>query len=223
MPKSLLRRYTSSLAVLPFTTAKGAVLIITAGLPNQRLHCAGHGEIPEATIPFRLSRLLKSNKIIIDHFKEIKIIFSLFFMCMISFYKLFGISFMSNSIRHRLKEALIARGMSPAELAKTIGVGNGYISQLLSGYISQPKKNLTAICQALRVREQWMLTGRGPADADDENDGLIKVPLVNGVTNSTNTNKKYIECYGISDHADLEAYFLSASEFLDEDTYVIIN
>ena len=144
-------------------------------------------------------------------------------MCMISFYKLFGISFMSNSIRHRLKEALIARGMSPAELAKTIGVGNGYISQLLSGYISQPKKNLTAICQALRVREQWMLTGKGPADADDENDGLIKIPLMNGMTNSTDTNKKYIECYGINDHADLEAYFLSASEFLDEDSYIVIN
>ncbi|HGE6737072.1 TPA: helix-turn-helix domain-containing protein [Serratia marcescens] len=122
---------------------------------------------------------------------------------------------MNNSIQHRLREALTARGMTPAELAKTIGVGNGYISQLLSGFISQPKKNLPAICQALRVREQWMLTGEGPTDIQEKLHELKKVSVKN-----TNV-PKHIECAGLENKSDLEAYILPPSSLFSTSYYAI--
>ncbi|BEO39356.1 TPA: helix-turn-helix transcriptional regulator [Serratia marcescens] len=123
---------------------------------------------------------------------------------------------MNNSIQNRLREALTARGMTPAELAKTIGVGNGYISQLLSGYISQPKKNLSAICQALRVREQWMLTGQGPADTQEKFYELTKIPVKNSTTS------KQIECVGLENRSSLEAYTLAPSSLFSASYNVII-
>ncbi|ELQ9312075.1 helix-turn-helix transcriptional regulator [Serratia marcescens] len=123
---------------------------------------------------------------------------------------------MNNSIQHRLREALTARGMTPAELAKTIGVGNGYISQLLSGFISQPKKNLPAICQALRVREQWMLTGEGPTDIQEKLHELKKVPVKN-----TNV-PKHIECARLENKSDLEAYILPPSSLFSTSYYAIV-
>lgn len=123
---------------------------------------------------------------------------------------------MNNSIQHRLREALTARGMTPAELAKTIGVGNGYISQLLSGFISQPKKNLPAICQALRVREQWMLTGEGPTDIQEKLHELKKVSVKN-----TNV-PKHIECAGLENKSDLEAYILPPSSLFSTSYYAVV-
>lgn len=82
---------------------------------------------------------------------------------------------MANSIQDRLNEALVARGMTPAELARAVGVSNGYISKLLSGYISQPKKNLSAICTALRINERWLLTGKGEVEVDGND--IVTYPL----------------------------------------------
>ncbi|MEX3099242.1 helix-turn-helix domain-containing protein, partial [Serratia ureilytica] len=61
--------------------------------------------------------------------------FSSYVKCMISFY-IHWKQKMPNAIQERLNEARLARGMTPAELGRAIGVGNGYVSKLLAGYIS---------------------------------------------------------------------------------------
>lgn len=70
------------------------------------------------------------------------------------------------NLHKRLREAIVARGMTPAELARQVGVSNGYVSKLLSGDINQPKKNLSAICKALSIRESWLLSGIGDANLE---------------------------------------------------------
>lgn len=95
---------------------------------------------------------------------------------------------MANSIQDRLNEALVARGMTPAELARAVGVSNGYISKLLSGYISQPKKNLSAICTALRINERWLLPVYETFNSEKK-DELYSIPCL--IENKKNNLKAY--------------------------------
>jgi len=98
---------------------------------------------------------------------------------------------MAEHFNDRLKEALIARGMTAAELARSIGVQNGYMSNLLSGNITQPKKHLDSICKILRIRPQWLIAGKGDPNQEDEEDTYVEVELFD--FNSDKQEKKYLK------------------------------
>lgn len=132
---------------------------------------------------------------------------------------------MANSIQDRLNEALVARGMTPAELARAVGVSNGYISKLLSGYISQPKKNLAAICTALRIKERWLLTGKGEVEIDDVND-ISSYPLipVHEVLQSEETDELYsIPCLIENKKNNLKAYRIRESDLFNTELNVVVD
>ncbi|MCT2272600.1 helix-turn-helix domain-containing protein [Serratia sp. TSA_130.2] len=132
---------------------------------------------------------------------------------------------MPNTIQDRLNEALLARGMTPAELARAIGVGNGYVSKLLAGYISQPKKNLSAICQALRITETWLITGKGHAELEPdqtlEERNCIQLKFENREDEDTKDN--YITCLYSNETEKLAAYIVSPSANFDSEVAVIID
>lgn len=132
---------------------------------------------------------------------------------------------MANSIQDRLNEALVARGMTPAELARAVGVSNGYISKLLSGYISQPKKNLSTICSALRIKEQWLLTGKGDVEIEDIND-IISYPIiaVHEISESGEGDELYkIPCLIDNKKNNLKAYRVRETDFFNSDLNVIVD
>ncbi|WP_199635051.1 helix-turn-helix transcriptional regulator (plasmid) [Serratia sp. PAMC26656] len=132
---------------------------------------------------------------------------------------------MANSIQDRLSEALVARGMTPAELARAVGVSNGYVSKLLSGYISQPKKNLSAICTALRIKEKWLLTGKGEVEVDDINE-IISYPLmpVYEVFNPEEESELYsIPCLIENKKNNLKAYRIRESELFNTELNVVVD
>lgn len=131
---------------------------------------------------------------------------------------------MANSIQDRLNEALVARGMTPAELARAVGVSNGYISKLLSGYISQPKKNLSAICTALRINERWLLTGKGEVEVDDND--IVTYPLL-PVYETFNSDKKdelyYIPCLIENKKNNLQAYRVRKTDIFNAELNVVVD
>lgn len=132
---------------------------------------------------------------------------------------------MASSIRDRLNEALVARGMTPAELARAVGVSNGYISKLLSGYILQPKKNLSAICTALRIKERWLLTGKGEVEIDDINENVTYklIPVYEAMNPENNEELYCIPCLIDNKKNNLKAYRVRESELFNMELNVVVD
>ena len=61
------------------------------------------------------------------------------------------------SFKERLEEALRLREMSPAELAKKTGIGEGAISQYRKGAYKASQRNLEKIASALSVSIPWLM------------------------------------------------------------------
>ncbi len=57
----------------------------------------------------------------------------------------------------RLEEALTMRSMSPADLSRATGIGEGAISQYRKGLCKAAQKNLEKIAHALRVPIPWLM------------------------------------------------------------------
>lgn len=133
---------------------------------------------------------------------------------------------MTEQFNERLKEALFARGFNAAELARIIGVSNGYMSNLLSGYIARPHKHLISIAEALRVRPEWLLNGYGDPNLDD-NKHLVEVPLYKFVHNDQ--KKRYIKIIQLPEiallpHSDgLYGVQIPPNEIFANSTLAVIN
>ena len=61
------------------------------------------------------------------------------------------------TFKERLEDALRLREMSPAELSKITGVGEGAISQYRKGAYKASQRNLEKIAKALRVSIPWLM------------------------------------------------------------------
>lgn len=133
---------------------------------------------------------------------------------------------MTEQFNERLKEALFARGFNAAELARIIGVSNGYMSNLLSGYIARPHKHLISIGEALRVRPEWLLNGYGDPNLDD-NKHLVEVPLYKFTHNDQ--KKRYIKIIQLPEitllpHSDgLYGVKIPPNEIFANSTLAVIN
>jgi transcriptional regulator with XRE-family HTH domain len=73
----------------------------------------------------------------------------------------------------RLREAMAILDMSNAELAAAVGVHPVTVSKWRSGMAVEPHR-MPALAAALDVREQWLLTGRGPRERGPE---AVREPL----------------------------------------------
>lgn len=61
------------------------------------------------------------------------------------------------AFKERLEEALSLRNISPAELSKLTGIGEGAISQYRKGAYKASQRNLEKIATALRVPIPWLM------------------------------------------------------------------
>lgn len=57
----------------------------------------------------------------------------------------------------RLNEALVLRDLSPAELSRITGIGEGAISQYRKGAYKAGQRNLEKISSALQISVQWLM------------------------------------------------------------------
>lgn len=57
----------------------------------------------------------------------------------------------------RLNEALVLRGVTPAELHRRTGISESTISQYRSGYAEPKKQRLQIIAEALSVNPTWLM------------------------------------------------------------------
>lgn len=73
----------------------------------------------------------------------------------------------AEAIGGRLKEALVARGLTQGELAKRLGVSSAAVSAWISGAKPPSKANLAAAAAVLHVQPEWLLFGRGEGPAVD--------------------------------------------------------
>lgn len=62
-----------------------------------------------------------------------------------------------STFHDRLESALILRDMSPAELSKATGIGEGAISQYRKGAYKASQRSLEKIASALRVSIPWLM------------------------------------------------------------------
>lgn len=68
----------------------------------------------------------------------------------------------------RLKHAMDHRGVSNNELDRQANVGGGWTSRFLRSKKERPGPDtIHKICTALRIREEWLLHGKGPRDIDE--------------------------------------------------------
>lgn len=70
------------------------------------------------------------------------------------------------SFKDRLNEALIMRGIKPAELARLSGVNEGAISQYRKGAYKANQYNLEKIANALNVPIPWLMGNDVPSPFD---------------------------------------------------------
>lgn len=74
------------------------------------------------------------------------------------------------SIGQRIKHARKQIGMSQAELAQKVGIKQPTLSDLEND-MSKGTTKLASIAKVLRVRPYWLETGKGPGEAEvDDND-----------------------------------------------------
>lgn len=72
------------------------------------------------------------------------------------------LAYMVKTWNERLTVARKKRGLSKAELARSVGVSGPTVTDWESGEIKGLKiENLHKICRVLRIREAWLLRGRG--------------------------------------------------------------
>lgn len=69
------------------------------------------------------------------------------------------------SIGDRIKQVRTDRKMSQADLAKKVGVSQGTIGHIEAGR-NDSSRYLVKIAAVLRVRAEWLQTGRGQMDSD---------------------------------------------------------
>ena len=106
-----------------------------------------------------------------------------------------------NTWNERLAYALEKRGMKSSHLGKIIGVAPSSISQWL-GTLEGKKEtknitaqNLSAVCEALNIRSDWLLHGIGPSGLDEE------LTIIN------TTKKSYPRVVGTAQCGDRGYYF----------------
>lgn len=97
-----------------------------------------------------------------------------------------------SSFAERLEDALTMRDMSPAELSRATGIGEGAISQYRKGICKAAQKNLEKIAHALNVSIPWLM---GVVDTPTPSDSLPsnvvplqpmkKIPLVGRIACGT--------------------------------------
>ncbi len=63
---------------------------------------------------------------------------------------------MMNTISARIKVALDARNMKPADLTKMTGILKSSLSNYLSGTYEPKQKNISKIARALNINEDWL-------------------------------------------------------------------
>lgn len=74
-------------------------------------------------------------------------------------------------IGERLKTARKVRNLSQDALAKEIGASRGVITNIEHGKVSNPQYVvLRAICQTLEIREEWLLTGTGQMEINEQSE-----------------------------------------------------
>jgi transcriptional regulator with XRE-family HTH domain len=80
------------------------------------------------------------------------------------------------SLGDRLKLARKKSGMSQIELAHTIGVSRGVITNLEHGKVLEPQAMaVNAIAKALDIRKEWLTTGNGPMEDDSDSTKSAKI------------------------------------------------
>ena len=73
------------------------------------------------------------------------------------------------SIGERLKKVRKKNGISQDELARSIGVSRGVITNIEYNKIEEPQTIIVdALSKALNVNRQWLLTGKGEMNDDCE-------------------------------------------------------
>src|SRR5690349_10426696 len=74
----------------------------------------------------------------------------------------------SNQAARRLRQAVEARGLSQADLAKECEASPGAVSQWLKGSKQPSRENLKTIADVLQVDAQWLEYGTGLGPQPDE-------------------------------------------------------
>lgn len=72
------------------------------------------------------------------------------------------------SVGARLKQARKAKGLTQNALAERVGVSRGAISNIEYEHGQPNRFIISAICEALGIREKWLLTGEGEINADQQ-------------------------------------------------------
>jgi len=69
------------------------------------------------------------------------------------------------SIGERLKHARKKRGLSQDELAKSIGVSRGVITNIEYNKVGEPQSIIIeTVCQSLKINKEWLVSGTGEMD-----------------------------------------------------------
>jgi repressor LexA len=61
------------------------------------------------------------------------------------------------TVAHRMKRAMTARGVSQSDLSRLTGIGKSSISTYLSGAYEPKQRNLYKLARALKVDEAWLM------------------------------------------------------------------
>lgn len=94
------------------------------------------------------------------------------------------ITYVTKHLGDRLKEAREAAGLSQGQLADAAGVSQSTIGNIEAGIRKQPRE-LLSIAAVVKVRPEWLKTGKGPRELPSANvedaERRKRVPLISWV------------------------------------------
>lgn len=95
----------------------------------------------------------------------------------------------------RLKELRIKLGMSQAELGEVIGISNFAISSIERGERNLTERNLSLICEKLKVNRDWLENGIGEMFTDNLPIDEFTALLADIDTNAKERTREFLELY----------------------------
>ncbi|MBM6828503.1 helix-turn-helix transcriptional regulator [Anaerotignum lactatifermentans] len=95
----------------------------------------------------------------------------------------------------RLKELRLKLGMSQAELGEIIGISNFAISSIERGERKLTERNLSLICEKLKVNKEWLEKGIGEIFQEELPTDKFTELLADIDKNSRERTKEFLEVY----------------------------
>lgn len=111
---------------------------------------------------------------------------------------------MLETMKERLRHAIVARGLRQGEAAAAIGISAQYLSDITAGRKQASRRLMYDMARALKVSPEWLIDGEGAMEIDGS-DGVLEAALLSSeIINAPSTSKRRALAVALTKLSDKE-------------------